>query len=115
METQVFNIIVDNVVEEIKARLKRKGVEYTPDGITRDRLWNFKEAARINHWSVLQAWQGMWTKHDISIRDFLRSEEIPDADVAWEKVLDDICYKILLLGLWDEQREKILRAESSAD
>lgn len=99
-------MVKDRFIEIVKDRLKSieltlasKGQEYVRG---RDIFHNFKEAARIDNTSPLQALHGMWLKHYVSFRDMIKdadaNQAINPAQVD-EKLGDMINYFILAEGL----------------
>lgn len=101
MQTDEFNRLVDDVVDEIKKRLIRKGAEYAQDN---DRLYNFKRAAEMGRTTPIKALDGMWAKHRVSVADITEGRLTNDPELVWEKFIDNITYTILAMGLLQESR-----------
>lgn len=101
MDAKRFDKLVDRVFEHCKQTLSGKGDEYARNG---DRLWNFKEAGRLEGKSPERALQGMKIKQYVSVRDIVddvvdRGKQLPPEAYLLEKFGDEINYYLLLLGL----------------
>jgi hypothetical protein len=101
MTSEDFAILVDKIQARCKQVLLEKNHEYSRAG---DRLWNFKVAGRKRDRSPEDALLDMQCKHAVSIEDIVndvvvRGKDVPPLDKILEKVVDDINYDMLLVGL----------------
>ncbi|SRR5258706_429092 len=102
MLAEKFNEILEARLAEIRQRLGSKASEYSRN---EDRLSNFKKAAHLMGCSMERAMLGTWSKHVVSITDFILDVEkgITHSDTAWnEKIGDTINYLILLEAIIKE-------------
>ena len=109
MNHDTFNQIVADRFQECKNVLVRKNHEYSSGD---DRLHNFKKAARMKGQDPIQALDGMWLKHRVSVDDMVERlirdpEYIPDQKLISEKFGDLINYALLLEGLIEGRRDTI--------
>ena len=95
-----FNLILSARIDQMQKVLGSKAEEYANDA---DRLHNFKEAARINECTIIEAWRGMVIKHEVSVRDMLKSGGVPSPHWIDEKIGDMINYLVLLEAIYYEQ------------
>lgn len=99
-ESEIFDKIVEDRLKKIKDTLGSKGSEYATGD---DRFHNFNMAARKRGTTPEAALMGMKVKHDVSVDDLVAwAEASPErltAKIIDEKILDSICYLLLLLGL----------------
>lgn len=93
METKQFDSIVDHRIAQIKRTLSYKAKEYAFDN---DRLWNFKQAAKLSNSTQHQALWGIALKHLVSVVDLIEGRLPPEPALINEKVGDMINYLILL-------------------
>jgi len=105
-----FNkFLEDEIIKKIRGVLSSKSADYS-DQIFDDKLFNFKEAARIDNITPIESLRGMWLKHRASLSqglDELMCEEEPRSFGWWmEKSIDNINYNILLLALIKELNEE---------
>lgn len=104
MVDKKFNSLVKRRVSLIESVLEKKGDEYKSK---RDRLHNFKVAARKLDCSPVKALQGMLIKHIVSVDDMIDTME-NESDTKFgeeyieEKIGDIINYYILLEALLKE-------------
>lgn len=106
MLAEKFNDIMESRLREVRQRLGSKASEYSRD---EDRLSNFKKAAHLMGCSEERAMLGTWTKHVVSITDFILDIEkgIQHSEQAWdEKIGDTINYLILLEAILVENKLK---------
>lgn len=101
MQTVEFNRLVEDVTDEIKKRLVRKGAEYSQDN---DRLYNFKRAAEMKRTTPINALDGMWLKHRVSVADIVEGRLGNEPALVWEKFIDNITYTILAMAVLQEDR-----------
>ena len=90
-----FENILEARINKIRETLKSKAKEYA----TKDRLHNFKIAARICDVTTEQALWGMASKHLVSILDMVfdsKDTTPPPPAMVDEKIGDMINYLILL-------------------
>ena len=100
MNHNTFNKLVDKRCEKIKEVLSSKADEYSSE---KDRLHNFKAAARAKGETPVEALWGMYMKHWVAVQDMIQSDEMPSQEWLDEKIGDSINYHILLEGLFTEQ------------
>ena len=99
MTNEEFNQIVDETCESIKNVLSKKAAEYAS---VRDRLHNFKMAAKTMGITPLEALDGMMLKHEISFLDLIDKSKygaVIPKEIYEEKIGDFINYLILAKGL----------------
>jgi hypothetical protein len=102
MVPEKFNEILEARLNEIRERLGSKAAEYARNN---DRLSNFKKAANLMECGMPRAMLGTWSKHVVSITDFILDTEkgINHSDADWnEKIGDAINYLILLEAIIKE-------------
>ncbi len=105
-----FDKLLDNIIEETKRTLANKADEYAS---SKDRLHNFKFAAKLESTCPEKALRGMMTKHVVSVYDMIdavnRGKVFPP-EYAGEKLGDMRNYCILLEALllerWEGSLEK---------
>jgi hypothetical protein len=116
MTPERFNQIFVEQVDECRKTLVVKSVEYSRDG---DRLWNFKEAAKVDDEIPERSLWGMYKKHLISVKDIIRdierSGKLPSVASLEEKIKDSINYHILLKALIMERMETSQTVSTSGD
>lgn len=104
MNSNDFDIIVENRCEAIVKTLSKKAEEYATE---RDRFHNFNVAARKRDTSPEKALMGMKVKHDVAVDDLVEwAIETPEKltiAIINEKIGDSINYLILLEGLLKER------------
>lgn len=105
MQIEVFNNLVDYIVEErIKKVMCSKSAEYARGG---DKLYNFKRSAEIDGVTPIDALRGMDLKHRTSISDMLvditYKDKVFPKELWEEKLTDHINYMILLWALLAER------------
>lgn len=110
MDAKTFNLIVENRIHYCAACLGTKAKEYASDT---DRLHNFKLAALMDGETPERALWGMWKKHIVSIIDLIQKldadpEFVPTIGLTNEKLGDNINYTLLLEGLIEERRIKLM-------
>jgi hypothetical protein len=110
MNTEKFNELLKLVTDEIHSRLGSKAGEYAKNN---NRLHNFYKAADTRETYPEDALQGMKIKHSVSIDDLVKdlknNGDSVQWTVWWEKIIDEINYDILLLGLIDDRLNKELK------
>ena len=95
-----FNILVEQVIDEIRHRLLHKGKEYANN----DNVFaNFDKAAVKKNTTPILALEGMLAKHQVSIDDIVYGVVPYSKDMVMEKYLDEICYRILQMGLLERE------------
>jgi len=82
-----------------------KSADYAND---KDKLFNFKQAGRMDNVTPIEALRGMWLKHRASIQqrlDELLEDPSKTRSRDWwiEKLTDDRNYNLLLFGLLEEK------------
>jgi len=106
MNNERFEKIFEKRIKLIKQILLQKGKEYSPN---KDRLHNFKVAARKRNTTPEDALMGMKIKHDVSVDDIvnnLKKGMLPNNVLLEEKIGDSINYLILLEALIKERLSK---------
>lgn len=104
MTPEAFNEIKDLILIQCNLTLSQKANEYAD----KDRLSNFKKAARVTGGTPEQALMGFRLKHEVALNDFVywisSGKDIP---IEWikEKIIDLINYNILLYALITERKE----------
>ena len=124
MEHKDFTELVKRRTELIEKVLASKGEEYSRNG---ERLWNFKEAAKVTGQTDIQAAWGMAMKHLVSVMDLISQVGVTQKredghtfirefsrDYVDEKIGDLINYLILIEALIEEKRPKITIASIMA-
>jgi len=101
MTTDRFEELLQNRIEKIGTVLGKKADEYAQNG---DRLFNFRQAARINGTSMTESLWGMGTKHLVSVLDLIHGRLENTKEMADEKIGDMINYLILLEAVLTENR-----------
>ena len=104
MKVEDFDAIVENRLGSCRETLVPKGEEYSRN---RDRLWNFKAAARKRGCTPEEALQGMHVKHLVSVDDIVQDAiegKHADDDLLAEKFGDTINYYLLLEAQLRERR-----------
>lgn len=101
-----FNTLVNARLEKCADVLMKKDKEYSSAD---DRLHNFKKAGRMKGQDPIQALDGMWLKHRVSIDDIVERMSndpfyVPERDMVTEKLGDMINYTLLLEGLIEDRR-----------
>lgn len=104
MNTEDFNAIILDQLENSKEMLIKKSEEYATDT---DRLHNFRQAAHLSGESMAKALAGMMVKHTVSIYDMINNPDTTyDMDVWNEKITDHINYLLLLRAVVIEEKHK---------
>ena len=106
MNHEDFNKLVSARLEKCADVLIKKDKEYSSAD---DRLHNFKKAGRMKGQDPIQALDGMWLKHRVSVDDIVERMSndpfyVPGKDVITEKLGDMINYTLLLEGLIEDRR-----------
>lgn len=107
MKHDTFSILVEKRLEACKKVLINKDKEYSSD---EDRLHNFKQAGKARNKTDIEALDGMWMKHIVSIWDAIDKMSYdksytPSEEWVKEKLGDNINYTLLLEGLIEDRRE----------
>lgn len=100
MSPELFNTLVEQRTEKIRAVLGQKAGEYASDT---DRLHNFKRAADLMRCTPEEALLGFLTKHIVSVIDMIKADRDFHPEVIDEKIGDCINYFILLEALMKER------------
>jgi len=99
-----FGQVVEDRIESIRSVLFSKAKEYATGS---DRFHNFNVAARIASTTPESALMGMRLKHEVSVMDLVEIAASRPLDLTEgmveEKIGDDICYLILLEGLFKKR------------
>jgi len=85
--------------------LDTKGEDYTGGEKVRDRLLNFREAAKESGTSMLQAWFVYFFKHYKSVVKYIRTGKVESEPIR-ERIKDLINYLYLLTLIIDELEGK---------
>lgn len=110
MKAETFEtMILEKRIEKIKTVLGNKAKEYSSD---KDRLHNFKVAARIQNTTPEKAAFGMALKHLVSVMDIIENTpKKPSKEMVDEKIGDLVNYLILIEALLLEDQFKPLEDE----
>jgi hypothetical protein len=108
MNTEEFNKLAEDILEEVEDLFEQKGKEYAPPN--GDRLWGLKEIARRRGEQPEQICRSLVTKHIVAIDDHVNrlSEDgntVVPLDKWREWLRDEIVYAILLEALLTERDE----------
>ena len=109
MKNDRFDILVTARIRKIESVLKSKAGEYASD---KDRLHNFKVAARIKGETPLKALDGMLVKHEVCYRDMVDGRAKLTKEFVDEKIGDFINYLILAEAVIIEEIESQEQKES---
>ena len=106
LTTAEFNGFAGVLMATAKATLIDKGSEYAPP---EERLRSFHLASEMTGRDSVECLDGMWVKHRVSIHEGMRKmiedpNFIPSEDWIREKLVDNINYTLLLMGLIEERR-----------
>jgi len=104
-----FEILVQNRLSSCSGVLCNKDKEYSSAD---DRLHNFKKAGRFKDQDPIQALDGMWLKHRVSIDDMVERMiadplYVPGRELVTDKLGDNINYTLLLEGLIEDRRNEL--------
>lgn len=99
MNSEQFEKIFDEVVDNCRSTLLVKASEYATD---KDRLHNFHKAAALMGGTPEQALWGFLVKHLVSISDMVESSYAFPEAVWEEKIGDALNYLILLRAMVKE-------------
>jgi len=104
LKEKEFDILAKQETDRMLNVMCSKSADYAND---KDKLFNFKQAGRMDNVSPIEALRGMWLKHRASIQQGL-DELIKNPDKTrsrdwWiEKLTDDRNYNLLLFALLEE-------------
>jgi len=109
MTNQEFEQLMQKQFEEIINLAKKKGKEYAKG---EDRLSNLKDTAELEKVSVPVSIFSKMSKHIISLRDMIGTEE-SYTETQWDEKIDDIIVYCMLMkaGLKEERRIKKVQKE----
>ena len=96
-----FNKHVKTVLKEVKSRFKRKVTEYANDD---DRLHNFKHIADFMQQNTAVTALTLLMKNFTSLRDKIVNKEDMSKDFIDEKLIDTLCYLLLLYAIVIEKK-----------
>lgn len=105
MTPKEFDEFLDYVIKRAKESLASKSAEYSTES---DKLYNFKEAGKIDDETPEQALWGMFKKHFVSLKDIkdnIIKGNLPTLELLDEKFKDTINYLILLEALIRERKK----------
>lgn len=104
MKNEVFNKLAKQETDRMLDVMCSKSADYAKND---DKLFNFKQAGRMDNISPIEALRGMWLKHRASIQqgldELLEGKKSRSRDWWIEKLTDDRNYNLLLFGLLEEQ------------
>lgn len=118
MSPKEFDILINEIIERSKEKLKTRSKEYASDT---DKLHNFKVAGRKENESPEKALMGMKVKHTVSLGDMVNEIEKKCSDesncfpayepcgyikILEEKITDEINYWMLLELIIKERYKK---------
>jgi hypothetical protein len=95
MKRKNFDKWLKGRLEDIQEKLGTKGNEYA----TEDQFYNFNQGAKELDTSPEFYLLSLQRKHLISIKQMVMDESFGKYDVWTEKIMDSICYDLLLLGM----------------
>lgn len=101
-----MDTVVNPRLNHCKSLLNSKNEEYAKDD---DRFHNFKKTGIVRNISPIDALNGMFNKHLISLIDILDNAVkgiLPTQKILDEKISDNINYLLLFEGLVTEERRK---------
>ena len=103
MNNKDFDELLETTVIKMKALLSTKGADYASG---EDRLSNFKQAA--NHFGVspFVVWGIYKNKHTDAINRFCKDGHVESEPIEM-RIIDEINYDILLLGLIKDFKAEI--------
>jgi hypothetical protein len=110
MTNTAFNALLEERILKIRSVLANKADEYAT---TKDRLHNFKVAARMANTTPEMAWRGMFLKHLVSINDIIECPSYVNTQKIDEKIGDAINYLILLEGILTDRINRDPSSEST--
>jgi len=113
MKTLKFDRLVETRIGKCKSVLLSKNKEYSSET---DRLHNFVRAGAARGRDPVTALDGMMLKHLVSVWDMIDKMEfdsryVPEKESIAEKIGDCINYLLLLEGLIEDRRSRILPKE----
>lgn len=111
MHYQEFDRLIGQRLKRCERVLCQKSEEYSRGG---ERLHNFYTAARMKGETPEQALWGMAMKHIVSVADIVNDTmegKVPDKKLLDEKIGDWINYGLLLEGLLEDRRSRMLGAD----
>ena len=104
MKEKEFDKLAKQETDRMLDVMCSKSADYADD---KDKLFNFKQAGRMDSITPIEALRGMWLKHRASIQqglDELMAGKKPRPRKWWiEKLTDDRNYNLLLLALLEEE------------
>jgi hypothetical protein len=102
MTQKDFDSMLESTFDDLRSLLCSKSKEYSTQ---EDKLANFKSAAAYLGCEPETALMGMWVKHLVSVKDYVRRLEMGDGSMNnWqEKIYDTINYALLLKALLAER------------
>lgn len=114
MDHEVFNQLVARRLARCEGILLQKNKEYSSG---EDRLHNFKKAGRLKNQDPIQALDGMWLKHRVSVDDIVERMiadplYVPKEELLDDKLVDLVNYALLLEGLIEDRRAGLARDNS---
>lgn len=114
MQNSEFTQAFEDQVEQCRAVLIKKGVEYNSDND--DPLSAFKKAAALEGCTPMQALAGMMAKHTVSVYDMIVASypeiEAYPLEVWQEKITDHLNYLILLKAIVLEELDARIKKGS---
>ena len=103
MKNEVFNRLAKQETDRMLDVMCKKSSDYANDD---DKLFNFKQAGKMDNISPIEALRGMWLKHRASIQqgldELLAGKEPRSRDWWIEKLTDDRNYNLLLFAQLEE-------------
>lgn len=100
MTHESFENVVQEQLTQCTDILCKKSAEYSS---AEDKLHNFKNAAKLQCITQIQALSGMMAKHTISVYDMCMSGKTHPIELWEEKITDSINYLLLLKGMIVEE------------
>lgn len=99
MDHKTFNTLLNELDEAYKNTLKQKNSKYSSN---EDALHNFHEGSKMSGFTPTQCAWAYMTKHLMSLRDKIQSDNFDDRDDFLEKIQDSINYLRFIWCLGNE-------------
>lgn len=107
LNEEQFQALITKRIYDIQNTLISKGQEYVRNG---DRLWNFRETARREGSTMLEALNGMMAKHVTSFHDMItdvkNGKNIPQKFLD-DKIVDLLNYHLLAEAIVVEHNQNL--------
>lgn len=111
MQRDEFTRLLDELDSNATATLVEKNSKYSKHG---DCLNNFREGSSVSGQSMAQTCWGYMTKHLVSLRDKIESNDFSDREDFLEKCQDTINYIRFLWCIGNEENKQLRTAGKEA-